>query len=60
MAKSSFVVGERFTVADIVLYGVLDFAAVVGQPLDPALAHLAAWNERVASRESTVASLEFE
>ena len=31
----SFIVGERFTVADIVLYSALDFGAGVGQTINP-------------------------
>jgi glutathione S-transferase len=52
-----FVVGDRFTIADIILYCALDFGASVGQPLDPALGRLAAWKARVAARPSATASL---
>ncbi len=30
-----FIVPNRFTIADIILYGALDFGPGVGQPLDP-------------------------
>jgi len=57
MAGRSFIVGERFTLADILLFVGLDFGEVVGQPLDPALKNLAAWRSRVAARASAEASL---
>ncbi len=52
-----FIVGDRFTIADVILYCALDFGASVNQPLDPALANVAAWKERVAKRPSAAASL---
>jgi glutathione S-transferase len=57
MAGRRFVAGERFTIADIILYAALEFGGSVGQPLDPALANLAAWRARVAARPSAAASL---
>ncbi|KTE42998.1 MULTISPECIES: glutathione S-transferase family protein [unclassified Sphingopyxis] len=48
--------GERFSLADILLYSFVEFGAMVGQPLDPALANLAAWRDRVAARPGAVAS----
>lgn len=48
--------GERFSLADILLYSFVEFGAMVGQPLDPALVHLAAWQGRVAARPSAAAS----
>ncbi len=47
---------RRFTVADALLYCFLDYGIEVGQPLDPAWAHLGAWFERVAKRPSAEAS----
>jgi len=52
-----FIAGDRFTVADIILFCALDFGAGVGQPIDPELKNLLAWRERVASRPSAQASL---
>jgi glutathione S-transferase len=52
-----FVVPDRFTVADIILYCALDFGRGVGQALDPALRNVAGWFERVAARPSAAASL---
>jgi glutathione S-transferase len=51
-----FIVGDRFTLADIHLFVFLDFAAQVGQPLDPANKNLTAWMGRVAERPSAAAS----
>ncbi|WP_439568620.1 glutathione S-transferase family protein [Sphingopyxis sp.] len=48
--------GARFSLADIILYSFVEFGAMVGQPLDPALANLATWRERVAARPSAAAS----
>ena len=48
--------GERFSLADILLYSFVEFGAMVGQPPDPALANLAAWRDRVAARPSAAAS----
>ena len=50
-----FICGKRFTLADILLYCFLDFGGQVGQPLDPANTHIAAWFKRVAERPSVKA-----
>jgi len=50
IAGREFICGDRFTLADILLFAFLQFAATVRQPLDPANAHLAAWFDRVAAR----------
>ena len=47
--------GKRFTLADILLYGWLDFAGQVGQPLDPANTNIVAWMARVGERPSAKA-----
>jgi glutathione S-transferase len=52
MAGRQFVCGERFSLADILLFAFLQFAATVRQPLDPANTNLAAWYERMAARPS--------
>jgi glutathione S-transferase len=52
-----FVCGDRFTLADIVLYNFLDFGKGVGQAPDAGLKNLAGWFDRVASRPSAEASL---
>ena len=56
IAGREWIVGERFTLADILLFGFLEFGAQVGQPLDAANANLTAWQARVAARPSAAAS----
>jgi len=51
-----FIVGDRFTLADIMLFAFLDFGAQVGQPLAPANKNISAWMERVKTRPSVAAS----
>jgi glutathione S-transferase len=53
---NTYVAGDRFTLADVLLFAFVDFGAQVGQPLDPANKNLAAWKERVAARPSVAAS----
>jgi glutathione S-transferase len=50
-----FICGKRFTLADMLLFGWLDFAGAVGQPLDRGNAHIAAWFDRIAQRPSAKA-----
>lgn len=57
MAGRDFVAGSRLSLADIVLYAFLDFAAGVGQPLDPKNRNLTAWFARMSSRPSAEVSL---
>jgi len=57
MAGKRFVVGDRFTIADIILFCALDFGRGVGQALDPANKNLAGWFARVAERPSASGSL---
>jgi glutathione S-transferase len=52
-----WVAGDRFTMADIILYCALDFGASVNQPLDSTLTNLVSWKERVAARPSAAGSL---
>ena len=44
--------GDRFTLADIVLFSFVEFGGMVGQPLADDLSRLAAWRNRVAARAS--------
>jgi glutathione S-transferase len=55
MTARDFICGARFTLADILLFCFLDFAATVGQPLDSANANLAAWFGRIKARSSSAA-----
>jgi len=56
VAGRQWIVGDRFTLADILLWVFVEFGAQVGQPLDPANQNLAAWKDRVAARPSAGAS----
>lgn len=55
MAGKQFVCGDRFTLADILLFCFLDFGAQVGQPLNEANENIAAWYDRVKGRASAAA-----
>ncbi len=55
MAGKDYVCGDRFTLADILLFAFLDFGQQVGQPLNPANENVMAWWERVQARPSTEA-----
>ena len=55
MAGKDFICGQRFTLADILLYCWIDFAGKVGQPLDTTNANIVAWFARVAERPSAKA-----
>ena len=48
-----YLCGDRFTMADILLFAFVEFGNAVGQPLDPKCERLQAWYERVAARPST-------
>ena len=52
MGAKQFIVGSRFTLADIFLFAFLDFGRTVGQPLAPSLKWINGWFERVAARPS--------
>ncbi len=52
-----YICGNRFTIADIILYCALDFGGSVGQKLDPSLKNVNAWFQRAGSRPSAPASL---
>jgi glutathione S-transferase len=54
--KGPWIVGDRFTLADILLFAFLDFGGQVGQPLDPKFGKLTDWFARVKARPSAVAS----
>jgi len=57
MAGKQWICGDRFTLADIVLYCFLDFGSSVGQPVEKNLKNIDAWFERVAKRPSAEASI---
>lgn len=55
IAGKDYLCGQRFTLADILLYCWVDFGGEVGQPLDPANSNIATWFARVAERPSVKA-----
>ena len=57
LGSKQWICGSRFTLADIVLYNLLDFGAGVGQARNPEHKNLSAWFERVAKRPSAEASI---
>jgi glutathione S-transferase len=57
MEGKQFIVGNRFTLVDIILFSALDFGVGVGQTINPSLKNLTAWFDRVNSRASAAASL---
>lgn len=56
LMRGPWIVGDRFTLADILLFAFLEFGAQVGQKLDDKLLKLADWYGRVAARESVAKS----
>jgi len=53
--SDQFLCGNRFTMADILLFCFVDFGIQVGQPLNPEAKWLAGWYERVKARPSAAA-----
>ena len=48
-----YVCGERFSLADIMIFCFLEFGGQVGQPLNEANTNIMAWYERVSGRASS-------
>ena len=57
MDDKQYLCGDRFTMADMLLFAFLDFGAGVGQPLPEELGNIQVWFERVGARPSAAASL---
>lgn len=55
IAGQEWICGARFSLADIHLFGMIDFASAAGQPLNPALSHVCAHHARMKSRPSAAA-----
>lgn len=56
LVDRDYLAGDRFSLADIVLFAFVDFGGQVGQPLPGELANLSAWFDRIAARPSAAAS----
>jgi glutathione S-transferase len=56
LAGKQYLAGDRMTLADILLFVVLDFGAAVGQPINPDNKNLVAWFERMKARPSAAAT----
>ncbi len=56
LAGHSWICGERFTLADILLFAWADFGAQVAQPFPAELANLTAWFARAGARPSAAIS----
>ena len=56
LAGQAWICGERFTLADILLFAFADFGAQVAQPFPAELANLTAWFARVSARPSAAFS----
>ena len=56
IAGRQYITGDKFSLADILLFAFLEFGAQVGQPLDPADKNLVAWQARVAARPIVAAN----
>ena len=52
MEGKSFICGDRFTMADVLLFNWVDFFQEKGQPIDPANKNIVAWHARVKERPS--------
>jgi glutathione S-transferase len=57
MEGKQFIVGNRLTLPDLILYCALDFGKGVGQKIDPSLKNITAWYERMNARPSAGTSI---
>jgi len=55
IAGKEFICGDKFTLADVLLFSFLEFGAQVGQPLNEANKNIVAWYDRVKARASAAA-----
>lgn len=55
LARGPFMCGARFTLADILLAAFHDFGPMVGLPVSPDFANIAAWRARLAARPAFAA-----
>jgi glutathione S-transferase len=54
--KGPWLAGDRFTLADILLFAFIEFGGMVGQPLDPKFKRVNEWFARVKARPSAAAA----
>ncbi len=54
MGDREYICGDRFSLADLMLFAFLEFGGSVGQPLDAKCERLQAWYARIAARPSVV------
>ena len=57
MQDKEFICGNRFTIADLVLYCCTDFSSGVGQSIDGKLKNVKSWFYRIEARPSAKGSL---
>lgn len=55
MEGKEYVCGDRFSLADILLFCFLEFGTQVGQPLNTENSNIVAWYDRVGARDSASA-----
>lgn len=55
LANKDYICGDRFSLADIMLYAFLEFGISVAQPLNEQNKHVIAWYQRVSARASAKA-----
>lgn len=55
LAGKEFICGDRFSLADVMLFAFLEFGAQVGQPVNEDNKNIVAWMERVQNRPSAQA-----
>lgn len=55
LAGKQFLCGDRVTMADILMFAFVEFAAMVGQPMNPDNKNVVAWFERMKARPSAAA-----
>jgi glutathione S-transferase len=55
MAGRDYVAGDKFTLADVLLFCFLAFGEQIGQPLNRDFKNVAAWFDKVSKRESVKA-----
>jgi glutathione S-transferase len=55
LARSAYLAGEEFSMADIILLTTVDFAGFIGIPIPEEMRHLRAWLARVSARPSSAA-----